>query len=208
MRSHNTQIISYLADYNQIDELEKAIESGADTLKICVRACYEGELVISENPVWDTQLSALQEMGTLTLVQFFTLCNNRISLIVEIGSRERIVSEVIADIKGYRGSVALASASLITASTAQVLMSELPIQLICLEEGREVEWVRLAYYYGFSTVNIPFSAFSHHVVEQADDLEMDVNVFTVDAVGHARSLVEQGVCGIFTNNPRLLKEKL
>lgn len=205
---HNTQIVACIGNHDPITYLEEVISTGADGLQICVRNSYDNKLMISEPAVWDTTAEVLRGKGHITLEDLFEICANKVPLIIEIPPQERIVPAVVAAIKLYRGRVTISSSSSILASMAHSEMPELPIQLICLEQGREVEQVRTASCYGFTAVNLPFFAVSQHIVSQAVDLNINVNVFTVNAVAHAKSLVELGIHSIFTNNPKLLKEKL
>ena len=194
-----------------------AVELGVDGVELDVRSTLEGVVVVHHDAALRGRRVALTPREKLppyvpTLAEALRVCRG-IAVNVELKNSPeegedydasgRFVHDVVEAVRAARASEAVLFSCFDRSTCLQLRALDASIRVGWLLERRDkviesLEWAREM---GLDAVHPHVSKVSPGAVTLARELELAVNVWTVNTVSDLRAMVELGVDGVITDEP-------
>lgn len=206
---------------NTLSAFKAALELGVDGVELDVRRTKDGVLVVHHDPIVDSLVisenhrsalphyvptleEALESLrGVVVNVEIKNArgANERYD---ESGELARQILTVIDD-AGWTENVRISCFDLATCAYVRASNLEIAVAWLLWDVAVGDALVQ-AHLLGLSAVNPHFSTVDENVVTRARELELDVNVWTVNARADLERMVALNVACIITDDPGLARE--
>lgn len=206
---------------NTVAAFKAAVDLGVDGVELDVRRTKDGVLVVHHDQVVDglaigeSEHSALPEHVPTLTEALASLEGVRVNVEIkngrgpsevydETGDLARQVLATI-DASGWAKRVSISCFDITTCAFVRSMDRETTVAWLLWDVGIGDALVQ-AHLLGFDAVNPHFSTVDADVVARARALQLDVNVWTVNAVEDIERMVDLSVAGIITDEPALARD--
>jgi glycerophosphoryl diester phosphodiesterase len=203
---------------NTLASFKAAVALGVDGVEIDVRRTHDGALVVHHDPAVgplesaQSVRSALPEYVPTLEEALDSLDGVRVNVEIKNGrgAAERydetgeFAREVLRTIEasGRSDRAAISCFDLKTCAFIRSLDHSVSVAWLLWDVALGEALIQ-AHVLGFNAVNPHFTTVDEEVVERARELQLDVNVWTVNAREDLERMADLGVAGIITDDPEL-----
>lgn len=206
---------------NTLGAFSAAVDLGVDGVELDVRRTIDGTLVVHHDPSIDDQVIAHSERRTLpsyvpTLEEALnSLKGVRVNVEIknsrssrepgydETGDMARQVVTTVREL-GWHESVSVSCFDLTTCAVVRSFDRDISVDWLLWDVELGEAMIR-AHVLGFEAINPHFSVVDADVIARARELELDVNVWTVNSLEDLERMVSFGVASIITDEPALAR---
>jgi glycerophosphoryl diester phosphodiesterase len=207
---------------NTLGAFAAAVALGVDGVELDVRRTLDGTLVVHHDPSVDDQMIAQSDRRTLpsyvpTLEEAMnSLMGVRVNVEIknsrapsessddETGDLARQVVTTVREM-GWHESVSISCFDLATCAVVRSFDRDITVDWLLWDVAPGDAMIR-AHVLGFDAINPYFSAVDAGVVAQARELQLDVNVWTVNSLDDLERMASLGVASIITDEPALARQ--
>jgi glycerophosphoryl diester phosphodiesterase len=209
---------------NTIGAFEAAVALGVDGVELDVRRTLDGTLVVHHDPAVDGQIIA--QSGCRTLPNYVPTLEEALSALrgvavnVEIKNSRwpnepdydesgEYARQVVTTIReaGWHDSVRVSCFDLATSAVVRSFDRDITVDWLLWGVDALDALIR-AHVLGFDAINPHFSAVTASVVNQARELQLGVNVWTVNTREDLERMASLGVANVITDDPVLARQVL
>jgi glycerophosphoryl diester phosphodiesterase len=204
---------------NTLGAFRAAVALGVDGVELDVRRTLDGTLVVHHDPSIGDQI--IVQSGRRTLPSYVPTFDEAMTALsgvrvnVEIknsrGPSEPsydetgdLARQVVASIRalGWQESVSISCFDLATCAVVRSVDRDITVGWLLWDVAPSDAMIR-AHVLGFNAINPHFSTVDAQTVALARELELDVNVWTVNSREDLERMVSFGVASIITDDPAL-----
>jgi glycerophosphoryl diester phosphodiesterase len=204
---------------NTLGAFTAAVALGVDGVELDVRRTLDGTLVIHHDPSIGDQVIA--QSGLRTLPSYVPTLEEAMSVLLgvrvnveiknsrapsepsydETGDLARQVVALIREL-GWHESVSISCFDLATCAVVRSFDRDITVDWLLWDVALGDAMIR-AHVLGFNAINPHFSTVDASTVARARELELDVNVWTVNSREDLERMASLGVASIITDEPEL-----
>jgi glycerophosphoryl diester phosphodiesterase len=207
---------------NTLGAFAAAVALGVDGVELDVRRTLDGTLVVHHDSSIDDQIIA--QSGRRTLPSYVPTLEEAMNSLkavrvnVEIKNSRApsepsydetgdLARQVVTTIRelGWQESVSISCFDLATCAVVRSFDCDITVDWLLWDVALGDAMIR-AHVLGFNAINPYFSFVDARVVAQARELELDVNVWTVNSREDLQRMVSLGVASIITDEPALAQQ--
>jgi glycerophosphoryl diester phosphodiesterase len=204
---------------NTLGAFAAAVALGVDGVELDVRRTLDGTLVVHHDPSIGDQIIA--QSGRRTLPSYVPTLEEALEALkgirvnVEIKNSRapneptydetgNLARQVVTTVRelGWHESVSISCFDLATCAVVRSFDREITVDWLLWDVELGDAMIR-AHVLGFDAINPHFSFVDARVVDQARELELDVNVWTVNSPDDLGRMVSLGVASIISDEPAL-----
>jgi glycerophosphoryl diester phosphodiesterase len=207
---------------NTIGAFAAAVALGVDGVELDVRRTLDGTLVVHHDPAIGDQIIAQSGRRTLpsyvpTLEEAMNALNG-VRVNVEIKNSRApsepsydetgdLARQVVANVRelGWHESVSISCFDLATCAIVRSFDRDISVAWLLWDVVLGDAMIR-AHVLGFDAINPHFSSVDASAITQANELELDVNVWTVNSREDLERMASLGVASVITDDPALAQE--
>jgi glycerophosphoryl diester phosphodiesterase len=207
---------------NTIGAFAAAVALGVDGVELDVRRTLDGTLVVHHDPAIGDQI--ISQSGRRTLPSYVPTLEEAMNALkgvqvnVEIknsrapseptydetGDLARQVVSAVREL-GWHEAVSISCFDLATCAVVRSFDRDITVAWLLWDVVLADAMIR-AHVLGFDAINPHFSTMDARVITQASELELDVNVWTVNGRVDLERMVSLGVASIITDDPALAQQ--
>jgi glycerophosphoryl diester phosphodiesterase len=204
---------------NTLGAFSAAVALGVDGVELDVRRTLDGTLVVHHDPSIGDQVIA--QSGRRTLPSYVPTLEEAMNSLkgvrvnVEIKNSRApsepsydetgdLARQVVTSIRelGWQESVSISCFDLATCAVVRSFDRDLTVDWLLWDVALDDAMIR-AHVLGFNAINPHFLTVDATTVAQARELELDVNVWTVNSLEDLGRVASLGVASIITDEPAL-----
>jgi glycerophosphoryl diester phosphodiesterase len=204
---------------NTLGAFRAAVALGVDGVELDVRRTLDGTLVVHHDPAIGDQIIA--HSGRRTLPSYVPTLEEALNALkgvrvnVEIKNARApsepsydetgdLARQVVTSLGefGWHESVSISCFDLATCAVVRSFDRDITVDWLLWDVALSDAMIR-AHVLGFNAINPHFSTIDASAVAQARELELDVNVWTVNNRDDLERMVSFGVASIITDDPAL-----
>lgn len=207
---------------NTLGAFSAAVALGVDGVELDVRRTLDGTLVVHHDASIGDQIIA--QSGRRTLPSYVPTLEEALDALrgvhvnVEIKNVRApseptydetgdLARQVVTTVRamGWREAVSISCFDLATCAVVRSFDRDMTVDWLLWDVALGDAMIR-AHVLGFDAINPHFSTVTAAVVAQARDLELDVNVWTVNTLADLERIASLGVASIITDEPALARQ--
>lgn len=211
------------APENSLAAFDAAWDAGADAIETDVRITRDGALVLAHDDAWpgggrisEMTVPELRARGSIVLLEELLAAAAGRRLFLEckgVFTIDRVVSaepaaRAMVPLLAGLPDVTVSSFDPTAIATVRTLAPELPVGLGCADLFPPQTIIDLAASSGYEQVHPSDNVVTPGVVVAARAVGVELFVWTVNDAARAIALREMGVAGVFTDDPRRIREAL